>query len=336
MEDNLGKILIYQNEKGNTKIDVYFQEGNIWMTQKALAELYQVRIPTINEHIKNIIADGELSEEATIRNYLIVQNEGERQVERETLHYSFEMILAIGYRVRSRVGVHFRNWATSVLREYVQKGFAMNDERLKNPKPFGTDYFDELLERIREIRASEARFYEKIKAIYTTSVDYDKEDERAQLFFQTVQNKLHYSVHGHTAAELIAERADATKNNMGLTTFKGIKVRKTDVSIAKNYLSEEEVSSLNRVVTMYLDYAEDQALQRKEMHMVDWEVKLNDFLKFTGREILEGAGHVSAEMAKAIAQTEYEKYDYNRKLMRADVGELMEETKRIEKGKKNS
>ena len=222
MEDNLGKILIYQNEKGNTKIDVYFQEGNIWMTQKALAELYQVRIPTINEHIKNIIADGELSEEATIRNYLIVQNEGERQVERETLHYSFEMILAIGYRVRSRVGVHFRNWATSVLREYVQKGFAMNDERLKNPKPFGTDYFDELLERIREIRASEARFYEKIKAIYTTSVDYDKEDERAQLFFQTVQNKLHYSVHGHTAAELIAERADATKNNMGLTTFKGI------------------------------------------------------------------------------------------------------------------
>ncbi len=336
MEDNLGKILIYQNEKGNTKIDVYFQEGNIWMTQKALAELYQVRIPTINEHIKNIIADGELSEEATIRNYLIVQNEGERQVERETLHYSFEMILAIGYRVRSRVGVHFRNWATSVLREYVQKGFAMNDERLKNPKPFGTDYFDELLERIREIRASEARFYEKIKAIYTTSVDYDKEDERAQLFFQTVQNKLHYSVHGHTAAELIAERADATKNNMGLTTFKGIKVRKTDVSIAKNYLSEEEVSALNRVVTMYLDYAEDQALQRKEMHMADWEVKLNDFLKFTGREILEGAGHVSAEKAKAIAQTEYEKYDCNRKLMRADVGELLAETKRIEKGKKNS
>ena len=336
MEDNLGKILIYQNEKGNTKIDVYFQEGNIWMTQKALAELYQVRIPTINEHIKNIIADGELSEEATIRNYLIVQNEGERQVERETLHYSFEMILAIGYRVRSRVGVHFRNWATSVLREYVQKGFAMNDERLKNPKPFGTDYFDELLERIREIRASEARFYEKIKAIYTTSVDYDKEDERAQLFFQTVQNKLHYSVHGHTAAELIAERADATQNNMGLTTFKGVKVRKTDVSIAKNYLSEDEVSSLNRVVSMYLDYAEDQALQRKEMHMADWEAKLNDFLKFTGREILEGAGHVSAEMAKTIAQTEYEKYDYNRKLIRADVGELLAETKRIEKGKKNS
>lgn len=336
MEVNLGKILIYQNEKGNTKIDVYFQEGNIWMTQKALAELYQVKIPTINEHIKNIIADGELSEEATIRNYLIVQDEGERQVERETLHYSFEMILAIGYRVRSRVGVHFRNWATSILREYVQKGFAMNDERLKNPKPFGTDYFDELLERIREIRASEARFYEKIKAIYTTSVDYDKEDERAQLFFQTVQNKLHYSVHGHTAAELIAERADATKNNMGLTTFKGVKVRKTDVSIAKNYLSKEEVSALNRVVTMYLDYAEDQALQRKEMYMADWEVKLNDFLKFTGREILEGAGHVSAEIAKTIAQTEYEKYDHNRKLIRANVGELLAEAKRIEKGKKNS
>lgn len=336
MEDNFGKILIYQNEKGNTKIDVYFQEGHIWMTQKALAELYQVRIPTINEHIKNIIADGELKEEATIRNYLIVQDEGERQVERETLHYSFEMILSIGYRVRSRVGVHFRNWATSILREYVQKGFAMNDERLKNPKPFGADYFDELLERIREIRASEARFYEKIKAIYATSVDYDKEDEQAQLFFQTVQNKLHYSVHGHTAAELIAERADASKDNMGLTIFKGAKVRKTDVSIAKNYLNEEEMSALNRVVTMYLDYAEDQALQRKEMYMADWELKLNDFLKFTGREILEGAGHISAEMAKNIAQVEYEKYDHNRKLMRTDVSELLAETKRIEKGKKKS
>lgn len=250
MEENLGKILIYQNEKGNTKIDVFFHDDNIWMTQKSLAELYQVRIPTINEHIKTIIEDGEIDETATIRKFLIVQNEGGRDVERESLHYSFEMVLAIGYRVRSKIGIHFRNWATSILREYVQKGFAMNDERLKNPKPFGVDYFDELLERIKDIRASEARFYEKIKAIYATSFDYDKDDKKAQLFFQTVQNKMHYSVHGHTAAELIALRADASQNNMGLTSFKGVKVRKNDVNIAKNYLTEEEISELNRIVVI--------------------------------------------------------------------------------------
>lgn len=189
-DNNIGKILIYQNEKGNTKIDVFFQDGEIWMTQKSLADLYQVTPPTINEHIKRIIEDGELQEEATIRKFRIVQQEGERMVEREPFHYSFQMILAIGYRVRSRVGVHFRNWASRVLTEYAQKGFAMNDERLKNPKPFGVDYFGELLERIREIRASEKRFYEKIKDIYKTSVDYDKDDEKAKLFFQTVETTL--------------------------------------------------------------------------------------------------------------------------------------------------
>jgi len=332
-EENKGKILIYQNEKGDTKIDVFFQEGNIWMTQKSLADLYQVTLPTINEHIKNIIADRELSEEATIRKFRIVQQEGERLVERESLHCSFQMILAIGYRVRSRVGIHFRNWASRVITEYAQKGFVMNDERLKNPKPFGLDYFDELLERIRDIRASEKRFYEKIKEIYKTSVDYDKNDESAKLFFKTVQNKLHYSVHGHTAAELIAKRADATKGNMGLTSFEGAKVRKKDVDIAKNYLNENEITSLNRLVTMYLDYAEDQAQQHIPMYMADWEKKLNDFLLFTGRKVLEDAGRITADQAKKLAEGQYILYDQYRKETEKQLDELIDETKKIGKDK---
>jgi hypothetical protein len=328
-ENNKGKILIYQTEKGDTKIDVFFQEGNIWMTQKSLADLYQVTSSTMNEHIKNIIADGELSEEATIRKFRIVQQEGDRFVEREPFHYSFQMILAVGYRVRSRVGVHFRNWASRVLTEYVQKGFVMNDERLKNPKLFGADYFDELLERIRDIRSSEKRFYEKIKDIYKTSVDYDKDDEKAKLFFKTVQNKLHYSVHGHTAAELIAKRADAAKDNMGLTSFEGAKVRKKDVDIAKNYLNEGEIKSLNRLVTMYLDYAEDQAQQHIPMYMTDWGKKLNDFLSFTGRKVLEGAGRMTSEQAKKIAEEQYILYDQHRKDIEKQLDELLDETKRI-------
>ncbi|MDH8702233.1 hypothetical protein M2138_001593 [Dysgonomonadaceae bacterium PH5-43] len=328
-------MLIYQNEKGNTKIDVFFHNENIWMTQKSLAELYQVTVPTVNEHIKAIINDGEVDGAATIRKFLIVQIEGERAVEREPLHYSFEMILAIGYRVRSKVGIHFRNWATSILREYVQKGFAMNDERLKNPKPFGVDYFDELLERIKDIRASEARFYEKIKAIYATSFDYDKDDEKAQLFFQTVQNKMHYSIHGHTAAELIALRADSSQDNMGLTSFKGARVRKGDINIAKNYLTEEEVSELNRIVVMYLDYAEDQARRHQKMYMADWEIKLNDFMQFTGRTVLTNAGTVSADMAKQKAEIEYRKFDLNRKQIGEDISNLISEVKQIKISKDN-
>lgn len=334
MEEQLGKFLIYQNEKGDTKIDVFFQDDNIWMTQKSLSELYQVKLNTINEHIKNIIEDNELSADSTIRNYRIVQTEGKRQVERDVYHYSFEMILSIGYRVRSNVGVHFRNWATRILKEYVQKGFAMNDDRLKNPKMFGADYFDELLERIKDIRASEARFYEKVKQIYATSCDYDKNEHKAQIFFQTVQNKMHYSVHGHTAAELIAQRADASKDNMGLTSFKGAKVRKGDIDIAKNYLTEQEVSELNRIVVMYLDYAEDQARKQHLMHMSDWELKLNSFLSFTGREILEGAGHISAEMAKHKAETEYAKFDENRKLTNSNIDVLIADAKDIKNKKK--
>lgn len=334
MEDNKGKILIYQNEKGDTKIDVFFENGTIWLPQSGLASLYQVTPQNITMHIKAIYEDGELEEEATCKDYLQVQQEGERTVSRKLKHYNFQMILAIGYRVRSKVGIHFRRWASQVLTEYTQKGFAMNDERLKNPKPFGADYFDELLERIREIRASEARFYQKIKDIYATSADYDKKDERAVLFFKTVQNKLHFSVHGHTAAELIASRADAMKDNMGLTAFKGAKVRKSDVDVAKNYLTQEEAANLNRVVTMYLDYAEDQALRQQPMYMADWETKLNDFLRFTGREVLEGPGHISAERAKKLAEKQYETFNQHRKQLDAEVDDLLNEAKRLQGGKK--
>lgn len=312
MNDGKGNILIYQNEKGDTKVDAYFNDSTIWMSQKSIAELYQVNIRTINEHINNILLEREL-DNSTIRNFRIVQIEGKRQVSREILHYNLQMVLAIGYRVRNNVGIHFRNWASSILSEYMQKGFAMNDERLKNPKEFGMDYFDELLERIRDIRASEKRVYLKVRDIFATSIDYDPKSEQANLFFKTVQNKLHYSVHGHTAAELIVERADATLDNMGLTTFKGAKVRKADVTVAKNYLRNEEIESLNRIVTMYLDYAEDQAKQHVPMHMSEWEDKLNAFLKFTGRGVLNNAGSVSKEIADSLAREQYELYGGNRR-----------------------
>ena len=265
MNEGKGKILIYQNEKGDTKIDVFFQDDDIWLTQGSLADLYQTSTQNITMHIKNIYEDGELSEATTCKEFLQVQIEGNRSVNRLKKHYDFQMLLAIGYRVRSNVGVHFRIWASKVITEYSKKGFVMNDERLKNPKAFGVDYFDELLERIRDIRASEKRFYEAIKKIYATSVDYDPQSNNAQNFFATVQNKMHYGVHGHTAAELIAARANSSKPNMGLTSFKGAKVRKGDVDIAKNYLHEDEMTGLNRIVTMYLDYAEDQAKRQIPM-----------------------------------------------------------------------
>ena len=318
-----GGLMIYQNEKGDTKVDVLFQNGNIWMTQAAIAELYQTKPQNITQHIKHIYEDGELDENRTCKNYLQVQTEGNRQIKRNTKHYSFEMILAIGYRVRTHVGIHFRNWATSLIHEYTQKGFVLNDERLKTPKPLGDDYFDELLERIKDIRASEQRFYEKVKAIYATSIDYDKDNEKTKLFFKTVQNKMHYSVHSHTAAEIIDSRADATKDNMGLTSWKGAVVRKGDVDIAKNYLSKDELEALNRIVVMYLDYAEDMAKQHIPMHMADWENKLNDFLKFYGRKILDNAGSVTAEEAKNKAYAEYQKFNTARiEKQKTDFAEL--------------
>ncbi len=323
-----GELLIYQTEDGRTKIDVFFEEDTIWLSQKQLSLLYQKGTNTINEHIRHIFDDGELSKEATIRKFRIVQNEGSRKVARDVEHYDLHMILAIGYRVRSHVGNQFRRWASEVLTEYMKKGFAMNDERLKDPKRFGVDYFDELLERIRDIRASEKRFYQKVKDIYTLAVDYDPNLEMTKEFFAAVQNKLHYSVHGHTAAELIAERADSSKDNMGLTCFAGNKVRKSDVTVAKNYLSEKEVAELNRIVTMFLDYAEDRAKRQIPMYMKDWIKALDGFLKFNEREILLNAGKISKEIAEAKALQHYELF--NRQRLKKDDDDALLEIKKLE------
>lgn len=328
---NTGKILIYQNEKGDTRIDVYFESDTIWMTQKAMCELYQVAKSSVSEHISNIFKDGELEPEATVRKFRTVQIEGTRQVTRERDYYNLDMILAVGYRVRSNVGIHFRRWASSVLTEYMKKGFALNDERLRNPREFGADYFDELLERIRDIRASEKRVYQKVKEIFALSVDYDSKSQVAQNFFKSVQNKLEYAATGHTAPELIANRADAFKDNMGLTSFKGVKVRRGDVTVAKNYMTHEEISTLNLIVNMYLDYAELQAKGHNPMHMADWESKLGDFLRFNGREVLENFGTVKREVAEKLALKQYEQYDANRRVLEAsdDVDELTADVKRL-------
>lgn len=334
--ENIGKILIYQNEKGDTKIDVYFEEETIWMPQKSIAELYRTTPQNITLHIKNIYEDGELEEISTCKNYLQVQTEGDRQVKRDIKFYNFDMILAIGYRVRSNVGIHFRRWATEVLTEYAKKGFVLNDERLSNPKEFGADYFDELLERIRDIRASEKRLYQKVKDIFALSVDYDPKSREAQLFFKSVQNKLEYAATGFTAPEIIASRADATKNNMGLMTFKGAKVRRADVIIAKNYMTQEEISTLNLIVNMYLDYAELMAKSRHEMYMDEWETKLSEFLQFNGREVLQDFGKVQRAVAEKLAFEQYERYDEHRKKIEAgDVDELSRSIKILGKQKKS-
>ena len=329
--ENTGKILIYQNEKGDTKIDVYFEEDTIWMTQRSMAELYQVTPQNITLHIKHIYQDGELDPAATCKQYLQVQTEGARKIRRNTKLYNLDMILAVGYRVRSNVGMHFRRWASGILSEYMKKGFVLNDDRLRNPKEFGADYFDELLERIRDIRASEKRVYQKVKEIFALSVDYDSKSLIAQNFFKSVQNKLEYAATGHTAPEIIAARADASKDNMGLTHFKGAKVRRCDVTVAKNYMTQEEISTLNLIVNMYLDYAELQAKGRHPMHMADWENKLGDFLRFNGRDVLENFGTVKREVAEKLALTQYEQYDAHRRKLEVkdDVDELTADVKRL-------
>ena len=326
-----GRILIYQNEKGDTKIDVYFEEDTIWMTQRVMAELYRVTPQNITTHIKHIYEEGELDRTSTCKNYLQVQTEGNRRIHRDTQFYNLDMILAVGYRVRSHVGIHFRRWASGILTEYMKKGFALNDERLRNPKEFGADYFDELLERIRDIRASEKRVYRKVKDIFALSVDYDSKSQIAQNFFKSVQNKLEYAATGYTAPELIARRADAAKDNMGLTSFKGAKVRRGDVTVAKNYMTQEEISTLNLIVNMYLDYAELQAKNRNPMHMADWENKLADFLRFNGREVLEDFGTVKRELAEKLALEQYELFDTHRRALDSadDIDELTADVKRI-------
>ena len=301
MPEPESQILIYQPEGGRTRIDVRLEGETVWMTQAQMAELFQTTPQNITLHIKTIYDDGEAVELATCKNYLQVQTEGAREVRRSLKHYNLDMIIAVGYRVRSHRGTQFRRWATERLREYLVKGFAVDDERLKAERNLGADYFDELLERIRDIRVSEKRFYCKIQEIYTLAIDYEPASDQAKLFFKTVQNKLHWATHGHTAAELIVERADAAKPNMGLNTWKGAKVRKGDVATAKNYLTEDEIKGLNRIVTMYLDYAEDQAQRQQSMAMADWEAKLDAFLQFNESEILDNAGSISAALAKEKA-----------------------------------
>ncbi|MEC0227356.1 virulence RhuM family protein [Paenibacillus alba] len=310
--DNKTDLLIYQTEDGNTKIDVKLENGTVWMTQKAIAELYQTTSQNITLHIKNVYNENELHQDSTCKEYLQVQVEGSREIKRSIKHYNLEMIISIGYRVRSHRGTQFRRWATERLNEYLVKGFTMDDERLKDMRHFGQDYFDELIQRIRDIRASEKRFYRKITDIYALSIDYDPHTDISKEFFATVQNKLHFAIHGHTAAELIVKRANSDMQNMGLITWKGDKVRKGDVTVAKNYLTDKEIQSLNRIVTMYLDYAEDQAERQSPMYMKDWIDKLNSFLKFNEREILTNAGSISQDIAEKLATSEYEKYNKRR------------------------
>ena len=307
-----GEILIYQTEHGDTKIDVFLEDGTVWLPQSSIARLYQTTPQNIIMHTRNIYSDGELNEATTCKQSLQVQIEGNRSVKRKVKYYNLDMILAIGYRVRSHIGMQFRNWSTGILTEYMKKGFVLNDARLKNPKQFGDDYFDELLARIRDIRASEKRFYMKVRDIYALSVDYDPKLEATKDFFATVQNKLHYAVHGMTAAELIVNRVDSEKENMGLTTYEGEVVRQSDVTIAKNYLSRDELEDLNRTVTMFLDHAEDMARQKTPMYMSDWVSSLNEFLTFRRRNILQGSGKIShADMERRVLE-EYAKFHTRR------------------------
>ncbi|HEY9123717.1 virulence RhuM family protein [Xiashengella succiniciproducens] len=306
------QIILYTTPKGDVKVEIRFEDETFWLTQKKIAELFGVDVRTVNEHLKNIFESGELQREATIRKIRIVQQEGNRQVSRELDFYNLDAIIAVGYRVNSYNATQFRIWATNTLKEFIIKGFVLDDERLKQGKKFGKDYFDELLERIRSIRASERRFYQKITDIYAeASIDYDPKSPITQKFYKTVQNKLHWAITGHTAAELIAQRVDATKPNMGLQTWKAAphgKIMKSDVSVAKNYLNEQELKELERIVSMYLDYAENQAKRQIAMKMQDWVDKLDAFLNFNDYQILKDAGKMSAEVAKKLAEKEYEKF----------------------------
>lgn len=295
-----------------SRVELRYEDENVWLTQRMMAELYGVEVHTVNEHIKKIYLDNELSEEATIRNFRIVQTEGSREVSREVKHYSLQMIISVGFKVNNERAVQFRKWANAVVKDYTIQGWVMDDERLKRGGTVLTkDYFDKQLERIREIRMSERRFYQKITDIYATAVDYDPTAKSTQRFFAAVQNKMHYSVHGHTAAELIYKRADADKEHMGLSTWEGAphgKIHKYDVTIAKNYLTEEELQTLGRIVSAYLDLAEMQAMRHIPMTMEDWEKRLNGFLSLMDRDVLKDSGRISAELAKARAESEWERY----------------------------
>ena len=304
------ELILYTTEDGQTSIKLRAEDGTVWLSQQEMAELFATSKQNISHHVRAILTEGELPE-ATVKSYLTVQDEGSRSVRRKTMRYSLPMILAVGYRVRSARGTQFRQWATRHLNEFLVKGFVMDDARLKDPA--GWDYFDELLARIRDIRSSEKRFYQKVRDIYATAVDYDGKSEAAQLFFKKVQNKMLWAITGQTAAELIAARAAADQPNMGLTTWSGERVRQKDVTVAKNYLAPDEMDELNRVVTMYLEFAEDQARRRKAMTMADWAARLDAFLTFNEREVLSHAGKLRAEVAEKLALERYERFDAERR-----------------------
>ena len=313
-----GEIVVYQTEDGRTRVECRFADETLWLTQALMAELFQTSPQNITMHLKALFEEGEIDEEATCKDFLHVRREGEREVRRRVQCYNLAAILAVGYRVRSERGTQFRRWATERLREYLLKGFTMDDERLKNPPIDGSsvpDYFDELLERIRDIRASEKRMYLRVREIFALAGDYDPGRKETIAFFQTIQNRLHFAATGKTAPELIAERADHTKPNMGLMTWKSDMVRKGDVTVAKNYLNENEIRELNRIVTMWLDFAEDQARRRKQVFLNDWDAKLNEFLRFNERAVLGGKGNVSKTDADAHAETEYDEFAARRRVL---------------------
>ena len=305
-EDKTQQLIIYQTEDGRTKIEVRLQDESVWLNQAQMAQLFDTSVANINIHIKNIFEENELPEEATIKDYLIVQIEGNREVTRKIVHYNLKMIIAVGYRVKSLRGTQFRQWATEILSEYAQKGFSLNDDLLKAAG--GGGYWKELLARIRDIRSSEKVFYRQILDIYATSMDYSPHAPETMGFFKIVQNKMHFAAHGHTAAELQYARADSDKPFMGLKSWTGQKPRKSDVTVAKNYLDEKELEILNRITTAYLEFAELQALNEQPMYMKDWIAKLDDFLKLGGRNLLDNPGTISKETADSKAITEYEKY----------------------------
>ncbi len=309
---NNSELLIYQTSEGKTKIEVQLQDETVWLSLNQMSELFQKAKSTLSEHIKHIYEEGELQEISTVRKFRTVQQEGNRNIEREIDFYNLDVIISVGYRVKSHRGTQFRIWATGRLKEFIIKGFTLDDERLKSGNQI--NYFDELLDRIRDIRSSEKIFYQKVKDIYTLSIDYDPKTDQTKDFFATIQNKLHWAIHQHTAAEIIVERVNADKQNLGLTTWKTDKIRKLDVTIAKNYLNEDELSQLNLLVEQFLAFAENQARQKKVMYMNDWLRKLNDILLINENEILEHAGKVSRQIADEIALSEYEKYNKRRQI----------------------
>ncbi|MFH1964082.1 MAG: virulence RhuM family protein [Acidobacteriota bacterium] len=332
-EHSKGEVLVYRTQDGSVKLEVRLEDETVWLTQQMMAELFQTTIPNISMHIRNIYEEGELLPGSTVKKFLTVRMEGGRRVQRELDYYHLDMIISVGYRVKSLIATHFRIWATQRLKEYIIKGFTMDDERLKNPPVKGSaipDYFDEMLARIRDIRASERRMYLRVKEIFAMAGDYDPSWDETTKFFSIIQNKLHFAATGLTAAELIRSRANNELPNMGLTSWKGDEVRKTDVTIAKNYLKEAEIDELNRIVVMWLDYAEDQAKRRKQVFMKDSEQKLNEFLRFNDRNVLPNAGRVSKQAAVEHAKAEFDQFEIRRREYKESVGEA-ESIKHLEK-----